>query len=128
MNEELRPPEGAEFRSHHWLQLDDYYLPIVWDNTVGWGIGYRWVSPMEAYRRGYRYHAPARPDDATERQRLEGEVARLRKELDALKVVIQKAPKANEFPAAQWDDELLFLGRWRDDVLAAAREALRHDR
>lgn len=84
MSEELRPPEGAEDTRWHWIEdRDGYRRPVAYMSGL-WGIGDALVKPSTTGSLGYRYHAPARPDDATERARLEGEVARLREENDAL--------------------------------------------
>jgi hypothetical protein len=128
MSEELRPPEGAEDGSRHWIAAPDA-PPIVgvWSNDHGWMLPGGWLPPRLAAKfYHFRYHAPARPDDATERARLEAEVGRLRGIVAGLADELIQAgcpicnadcvsanPPVYECPVQRWN--------------GIKREALRHD-
>lgn len=107
------------------------YGPCRWQNVDISGAIDNAVALVVAARNAPA--APARPDDASERARLEGEVARLREALAAAVRVAgeardewDKAPngmKAGKLLIALSDPRL----KYRDDI-TAIHEALRHDR
>lgn len=88
---ELLPPEGAEDWSSHWLYHPYDHTLFVWTwsaKKVWAAYGGTEISPAEMADDGWSYYAPARPDDATERARLEGEVTRLRKWINLLLPIV----------------------------------------
>ncbi len=118
---ELLPPEGAEDGSLHWLVTTatdgTLYTEVTWRCRFEsyWSWPNCRMTPAEAWENGYRYHAPARPDDATERARLTAEVARLREALEKINEASWGPPKIN--------DRLDAL----NTISAICDEALRHD-
>jgi hypothetical protein len=109
MSDELRAPPNAEI-GYHWLFMPNGRSAATWWDGVSWYLS----DPIGWPTDGYRYHAPAHPDDATERARLEGEVARLRRAL----ATIADIPLGPDHGSAQWQI---------DCAAQIAREALRHD-
>lgn len=113
---ELLPPHGMQDGHYHLANSDTE----IEEKTIGrfynryWNIYGGRYSPHDAWRLGYIIIAPARPDDATERARLEGEVARLREALER----ITRLPLGPDTGSAQWQI---------DCAVSIAKEALRHD-
>jgi len=121
MTDELRPPEGTEDALMHWLDHNGQPVVAQYTSFPEWGVYGKWYSPAEAYERGLRYHAPARPDDATERARLEAENARLREALE--KARDQFAFYAEHHNAKGATEKATSNQQFVD----MCREALRHD-
>lgn len=78
MTDRCEPP--PEWRDHcwHWLKIHDNSIVAFWWNGEGRRRTLGSLDPVEMACAGYTYLAPCRPDDATERLRLEAENARLR--------------------------------------------------
>ena len=87
MTDECRPAAGAADGSLHWLLDTDagHHNMAVWIPTpqACWAMNGRLWYPSDLHKAGLTYHAPASPDDATERARLEREVKRLQGQIDA---------------------------------------------
>lgn len=82
MTDRCEPP--PEWRDHcwHWLKIHDNSIVAFWWNGEGWRRTLGSLDPVEMACAGYTYVAPCRPDDATERVRLEAENARLKADLN----------------------------------------------
>jgi len=96
MTTDCRPPDGTEPNTQHWLEHDKhgiclarYEVDYGVDQQMMWrisiGYGQLVLFSCRSTELGWRYLAPARPDDAVERARLEEEKKRL---LDILRRVM----------------------------------------
>lgn len=89
MTDECRPAAGAESAERHWLNHPrwgwalGWWLPLSGDWRIQAICGNIVATSREAAELNWTYHAPASPDDATERARLEREVKMLQGQIDA---------------------------------------------
>ncbi len=83
VTDECRPAAGAADGSLHWLLVkhSGHYNIGVWHIAPReyWVMDGRIWYPPDVRNAGMTYHAPASPDDATERAMLADENARLRR-------------------------------------------------